>query len=111
RSSPYSFQGLRDEGLDLLDEVRRELGLCIVTEVMSESDVDNVAAHTDMIQIGSRSMHCQRLLEAIADAGRPILLKRGFHATIAEWLLAAEYILRRGNRQVALCERGIRSFD
>ncbi|HZR00134.1 MAG TPA: 3-deoxy-7-phosphoheptulonate synthase [Chloroflexota bacterium] len=111
RTSPYSFQGMHDQGLELLDEVRREFGLRVVTEVMSESDVDKVAAHADMLQIGSRSMHCQRLLEAIADAGKPILLKRGFHATIAEWLLAAEYILRRGNRQVALCERGIRSFD
>src|SRR5579884_594071 len=101
RTSPYSFQGMHDQGLELLDEVRRELGLRVVTEVMSESDVEKVAAHADMLQIGSRSMHCQRLLEAVADAGKPILLKRGFHATIAEWLLAAEYILRRGNRQVA----------
>jgi 3-deoxy-7-phosphoheptulonate synthase len=111
RTSPYSFQGMHEEGLELLDEVRRELGLLVITEVMSECDVDNVAAHADVLQIGARSMHSQRLLEAIADAGKPVLLKRGFHATIAEWLLAAEYVLRRGNGQVMLCERGIRSFD
>jgi len=111
RTSPYSFQGMHEEGLELLDEVRRELGLSVITEVMSESDVDKVAAHADVLQIGARSMHSQRLLEAIADAGKPVLLKRGFHATIAEWLLAAEYVLRRGNERVMLCERGIRSFD
>ncbi|HEV8638045.1 MAG TPA: 3-deoxy-7-phosphoheptulonate synthase [Chloroflexota bacterium] len=110
RTSPYSFQGLMDEGLRLLDAARRETGLRIVTEVMSEADVDAVARVADVLQIGSRSMHAVRLLEAIADAGKPVLLKRGFNATIKEWLLAAEYVLRR-NEQLILCERGIRSFD
>ncbi|HEY3081846.1 MAG TPA: 3-deoxy-7-phosphoheptulonate synthase [Chloroflexota bacterium] len=110
RTSPYSFQGLMDEGLRLLDAARRETGLLIVTEVMSEADVDAVARVADILQIGSRSMHAVRLLEAIADAGKPVLLKRGFSATIKEWLLAAEYVMRR-NERVILCERGIRSFD
>jgi 3-deoxy-7-phosphoheptulonate synthase len=111
RTSPYSFRGLMDEGLRLLDAARRETGLAIVTEVMSENDVDEVAAVADILQIGARSMHTVRLLEAIADAGKPVLLKRNFNATIKEWLLAAEYVMRRNNEQVILCERGIRSFD
>ena len=111
RTSPYSFQGLFEEGLRLLDEARRETGLLVITEVMSESDVAAVAAYADILQIGARTMHAFRLLEAVADAGKPILLKRGFHATIKEWLLAAEYILKRGNSQVILCERGLRGFD
>jgi 3-deoxy-7-phosphoheptulonate synthase len=110
RTSPYSFQGLMDEGLRLLEAAKRETGRLIVTEVMSEADVDAVAQVADILQIGSRSMHAVRLLEAIADAGKPVLLKRGFSATIKEWLLAAEYVMRR-NEQLILCERGIRSFD
>jgi 3-deoxy-7-phosphoheptulonate synthase len=111
RTSPYSFQGLFKEGLELLAEARQATGLRVITEVMSESDVADVAAYADILQIGARTMHAFRLLEAVADAGKPILLKRGFHATIKEWLLAAEYILKRGNPDVILCERGLRGFD
>jgi 3-deoxy-7-phosphoheptulonate synthase len=111
RTSPYAFRGLLEEGLELLAEARARTGLRIITEVMSEADVDLVARYADVLQIGARSMHVTRLLEAIADAGRPMMLKRGFNATIKEWLLAAEYIVRRANRQLILCERGIRSFD
>ena len=111
RSSPYSFQGLFIEGLRLLAEAREETGLKVVTEVMSEMDVQLVADYADIIQIGARTMHTFRLLEAVAETGKPVLLKRGFHATIKEWLLAAEYMLNRGNPNLILCERGIRSFD
>jgi 3-deoxy-7-phosphoheptulonate synthase len=111
RTSPYAFRGLLQEGLELLAEARERTGLAVITEVMSEADVDLVARYADVLQIGARSMHSFRLLEAAADAGRPMMLKRGFHATIKEWLLAAEYIVRRGNGQLILCERGIRSFD
>lgn len=111
RTSPYSFQGLFIEGLRLLAEAREKTGLKIVTEVMSEADVQDVAAYADILQIGARTMHTFRLLERVAETGKPVLLKRGFHATIKEWLLAAEYILKIGNPNVILCERGIRSFD
>jgi 3-deoxy-7-phosphoheptulonate synthase len=111
RTSPYSFQGLFIEGLRLLAEARERTGLKIVTEVMSEADVQDVAAYADILQIGARTMHTFRLLERVAETGKPVLLKRGFHATIKEWLLAAEYILKIGNPNVILCERGIRSFD
>jgi 3-deoxy-7-phosphoheptulonate synthase len=111
RTSPYAFRGLLEEGLELLAEARDRTGLPVITEVMSEADVEIVARYSDVLQIGSRSMHSFRLLEAVADAGKPMMLKRGFHATIKEWLLAAEYIVRRGNGQLILCERGIRSFD
>ena len=111
RTSPYSFQGLFIEGLRLLAEAREKTGLKIVTEVMSEADVQDVATYADILQIGARTMHTFRLLERVAATGKPVLLKRGFHATIKEWLLAAEYILKIGNPNVILCERGIRSFD
>jgi len=111
RTSPYAFRGLLEDGLRILDAARRETGLAIITEVMSETDVEAVAGVADILQIGARSMHVSRLLEAIADAGKPILLKRGFSATMKEWFLAAEYILKRGNDRVILCERGIRGFD
>ena len=111
RTSPYSFQGLFIEGLRLLAEAREKTGLKIVTEVMSEADVQDVAAYADILQIGARTMPTFRLLERVAETGKPVLLKRGFHATIKEWLLAAEYILKIGNPNVILCERGIRSFD
>ena len=111
RTSPYSFQGLFIEGLRLLAEARERTGLRVVTEVMSEADVQVVADYADILQIGARTMHTFRLLERVAETGRPVLLKRGFHATIKEWLLAAEYILKIGNPYVILCERGIRSFD
>ena len=111
RSSPYSFQGLGLEGLKLLAHARQETGLAIVTEVMSEEDVPTVAEYADILQIGSRSMENYSLLEAAARSGRPILLKRGMVATIADLLRSAQCILDHGNRQVILCERGIRTFE
>jgi 3-deoxy-7-phosphoheptulonate synthase len=111
RTSPYSFQGLGLEGLPLLARARAESGLPIVTEVMEPAMVAPVAAVADVLQIGSRNMQNFPLLRAAGHAGRPILLKRGFAATIEEWLLAAEYILMEGNPSVMLCERGVRSFD
>ncbi|HUA99241.1 MAG TPA: 3-deoxy-7-phosphoheptulonate synthase [Terracidiphilus sp.] len=111
RSSPYSFQGLGLEGLRLLAAARRETGLAIVTEVMSECDVPLVAEYADILQIGSRSMENYSLLEAAAHSGRPVLLKRGMTATIAEFLQSAQVILDNGNPYVMLCERGIRTFE
>lgn len=111
RSSPYSFQGLGEEGLEILAEAREMTGLPIVTEVLEPEQADLVAAYTDMLQIGSRNMSNVPLLRRAATTGKPILLKRGFAATIEEWLLSAEYILAEGNDNVILCERGIRSFD
>lgn len=111
RSSPYDFQGLGPDALELLAEARAETGLLIVTEVMDSSDVELVAAYADILQIGSRNMSAFRLLQRAAETGKPIMLKRGFQATIKEWLLSAEYILAHGNDRVLMCERGIRSFD
>jgi 3-deoxy-7-phosphoheptulonate synthase len=111
RSSPYSFQGLGEEGLEILTEARDLTGLPIVTEVLEPEQVELVAHYTDMLQIGSRNMMNVPLLRRAASTGKPILLKRGFAAIIEEWLLSAEYILAAGNDQVVLCERGIRSFD
>jgi 3-deoxy-7-phosphoheptulonate synthase len=111
RTSPYSFQGLGLEGLPLLVRARAESGLPIVTEVMEPAMVGPVAEVADVLQIGSRNMQNFPLLRAAGQAGRPVLLKRGFAATIEEWLLAAEYILAEGNPNVMLCERGVRSFD
>jgi 3-deoxy-7-phosphoheptulonate synthase len=111
RSSPYSFQGLGLEGLKLLAAAREETGLAIVTEVMSEDDVPLVAEYADILQIGSRSMENYTLLEAAARSGRPILLKRGMMATIADVLRSAHVILSNGNPNVILCERGIRTFE
>jgi 3-deoxy-7-phosphoheptulonate synthase len=111
RSSPYAFQGLGVEGLKLLAAARRETGLAIVTEVMSERDVSLVADYADILQIGSRSMENFTLLEAVARSGRPILLKRGMVATIADLLRSAQLILENGNPNVILCERGIRTFE
>lgn len=111
RSSPYSFQGLGLEGLKLLARARRETGLAIVTEVMSEDDVPMVAEYADILQIGSRNMENFTLLEAAARSGRPILLKRGMVATIADFLRSAQCVLANGNRNVILCERGIRTFE
>jgi 3-deoxy-7-phosphoheptulonate synthase len=111
RSSPYAFQGLGLEGLKLLVAAREETGLAIVTEVMSESDVPLVAEFADILQIGSRSMENYSLLEAAARSGRPILLKRGMVATIADLLRSAQVILDHGNPNVILCERGIRTFE
>jgi len=111
RSSPYSFQGLGFEGLKLLAAAREETGLAIVTEVMTEDDVPLVADYADILQIGSRSMENYSLLEAAARSGRPILLKRGMMATIADLLRSAQVVLGNGNPNVILCERGIRTFE
>jgi 3-deoxy-7-phosphoheptulonate synthase len=111
RTSPYSFQGMKEKGLELLAEARAETGLAIVTEVVSPEDVPLVARHADVLQIGARNMQNYRLLEAAGRAQVPVLLKRGPAATVEELLLAAEYILDAGNRQVMLCERGIRTFE
>jgi 3-deoxy-7-phosphoheptulonate synthase len=111
RTSPYSFQGLKDEGLKLLALAREATGLAVVTEVVATEDVELVARYADVLQIGARNMQNYRLLEASGKAGKPVLLKRGPSATIEELLLAAEYILDAGNQQVMLCERGIRTFE
>jgi 3-deoxy-7-phosphoheptulonate synthase len=111
RTSPYDFQGLGEEGLRLLGEARAETGLPIVTEVMSTEDVDLVAEHADMLQIGARNMQNFALLRRVSGVNRPVLLKRGPSASIREWLLAAEYLLCGGNPNVVLCERGIRTFE
>jgi 3-deoxy-7-phosphoheptulonate synthase len=111
RTSPYTFQGMGLHGLKLLEEARAETGLAIVTEVMTPQDVEAVAASADMLQVGARNMQNYNLLYEVGQAHKPVLLKRGLSATIQEWLLAAEYILSRGNYQVILCERGIRTFE
>jgi 3-deoxy-7-phosphoheptulonate synthase len=111
RSSPYAFQGLGLEGLKLLAKAREETGLAIVTEVMSECDVPMVADYADILQIGSRNMENFSLLEAAARSGRPLLLKRGMVATIADFLRSAQIVLDYGNPNVILCERGIRTFE
>lgn len=109
RTSPYAFQGLEEEGLRILAEVRRRVGVPIITEVMSTEHVEMVAEVADMLQVGSRSMQNFPLLKRLGRDRRPVLLKRGFSATVDEWLNAAEYLLSAGNDQVILCERGIRS--
>jgi 3-deoxy-7-phosphoheptulonate synthase len=111
RTSPYAFRGLGHEALEMLVEVRRESGLPVVTEVMDTRDVELVAAHADMLQIGARNMQNYALLSEVGRLHRPVLLKRGLSATISELLLAAEYVMSQGNPNVVLCERGIRSFD
>ncbi|MGH7333479.1 MAG: 3-deoxy-7-phosphoheptulonate synthase [Candidatus Rokuibacteriota bacterium] len=111
RTSPYSFQGLEEEGLKLLDEARRETGLPVVTEVMETERVEVVAAHSDILQIGARNVQNFSLLKRVAETHRPVLLKRGMSTSIQEWLLSAEYILSGGNPNVILCERGIRTFE
>jgi 3-deoxy-7-phosphoheptulonate synthase len=111
RTSPYSFQGLKEEGLKLLAAARDATGLAVVTEVVATEDVSLVARYADVLQVGARNMQNYRLLEAVGDTDRPVLLKRGPSATIDELLLAAEYILNAGNPNVMLCERGIRTFE
>ncbi len=111
RTSPYSFQGLGEEGLRLLAEARRETGLPVVTELMDVSDLDAVLEVADVIQIGARNMQNYPLLTEVGRSGRPALLKRGLSATLDELLMAAEYILKEGNPNVILCERGIRTFE
>lgn len=111
RTSPYSFQGMREDGLKLLTRARQETGLPVVTEVMDARHIELVARHADMLQIGSRHMQNFTLLEEAGRCGMPILLKRGMSATIEEFLQAAEYIMNGGNHQIVLCERGIRTFE
>jgi 3-deoxy-7-phosphoheptulonate synthase len=111
RTSPYSFQGLGRAALEILAETRAEVGLPVVTEVLNVQDVEVVQRHADMLQVGARNMQNFGLLEEVGRANKPVLLKRGMSATIEEWLLSAEYILAQGNRNVVLCERGIRSFE
>ncbi len=111
RSSPYSFRGLGVQGLKFLETARRETGLPIITEVMAIEDIDGVYKHSDILQIGARNMQNFNLLDEVGKVDKPVMLKRGLAATIEEWLLAAEYILAQGNKQLALCERGIRTFE
>jgi 3-deoxy-7-phosphoheptulonate synthase len=112
RSSPYSFQGLKNDGLDLLAGARAACGgMPVITEVVDTRDVPLVAEKADILQIGARNMQNFALLEAVGELRKPVMLKRGMSATIQEWLMAAEYILSRGNYQVMLCERGIRTFE
>lgn len=111
RTSPYSFQGLKEKGLELLAAAREETGLAVVTEVMTPHHVELVSAYTDVLQIGARNMQNYHLLQAVGEVRKPVLLKRGASATMDEFLLAAEYILDQGNQEVILCERGIRTFE
>jgi 3-deoxy-7-phosphoheptulonate synthase len=111
RTSPYEFQGLREEGLKLLALAREETGLKVITEVMSTDTVDLVASYADVLQVGARNMQNYPLLERLGTAGKPVMLKRGLSGTIKEWLMAAEYIVAKGNPDVMLCERGIRTFE
>ncbi|AVX20398.1 MAG: 3-deoxy-7-phosphoheptulonate synthase [Bacillota bacterium] len=111
RTSPYSFQGMEEEGLKLLARARAETGLPVATEVVDPRSLELVAEYADILQIGARNMQNFLLLKEVARAGKPVILKRGMSATVEEWLLAAEYILSAGNFQVILCERGIRTFE
>jgi len=111
RTAPYAFQGLGEEALEYLAEAREATGLAVVTEVMAPAQVPRVARFADVLQIGTRNMQNFMLLAAAGESGRPVLLKRGMSATLEEFLLAAEYVLASGNKQVVLCERGIRTFE
>lgn len=111
RTSPYSFQGMEEDGLKLLDLARRETGLPIVTEVVNPRDVDLVARYSDIMQVGARNIQNFALLKMLGKLDKPVLLKRGMATTIQEFLMSAEYILAEGNRRVVLCERGIRTFE
>src|SRR6185436_4261739 len=111
RSSPYSFQGTRERGLEALARARVEVGLAIVTEALDPRDVEAVVEVADMIQVGSRNMSNSALLVELGRTRKPVLIKRGFAATLREFQLAAEYVLAGGNERVILCERGIRGFD
>jgi len=111
RSSPYAFQGLKLEGLEYLKEAAERTGLKVVTEVKDTETLDAVAEYSDLLQIGARNMYNFSLLERVGDSGKPVLLKRGFSSTVEELLMAAEYIVSRGNYNVILCERGIRTFE
>lgn len=111
RTSPYSFQGLREEGLDLLQVAKKKTGLPIVTEIMSARMIERYVEDVDLIQVGARNMQNFELLKELGRTRKPILLKRGLSATIEEWLMSAEYIMSEGNHNVILCERGIRTFE
>ena len=111
RTSPYAFQGMGKEGLRLLAQAREATGLAIVTEVLKPEDVDLIAEHADMLQVGARNMQNFALLKRVGEVGKPVLLKRGMASTIQEFLMAAEYVLSEGNYNVVLCERGIRTFE
>jgi len=111
RTSPYGFQGLGEKGLELLAAAGAAVGLPVITEVLEPSLVDVVSSYADVLQIGSRNMANTPLLRAVGRARRPVMLKRGMAATVDEWLLAAEYVLAKGNEQVILCERGVRGFE
>lgn len=111
RTSPYSFRGLKEEGLKILAEAKNETGLKIVTEVMTPTDVKLVAEYADVLQVGTRNMQNFQLLDQVGKSDKPVLLKRGMSATVNEWLLSAEYILSQGNPDVILCERGIRTYE
>lgn len=111
RTSPYSFQGLGLQGLKILDTARRETGLPVVSEVMDPRDADWMCDYVDILQVGARNMQNFSLLKEVGKADKPVILKRGMHSTIKEWLYCAEYILHEGNPNVILCERGIRTFE
>ena len=111
RTSPYSFRGMGEDGLKLLQMAKQETGLPIITEVMAPSDVDTVAKYADILQIGARNMQNYSLLDEVGLIGKPVMVKRGLSASYEEWLLAAEYVMAGGNEQVILCERGVRGFE
>ncbi|MFC2021092.1 3-deoxy-7-phosphoheptulonate synthase [Chloroflexota bacterium] len=111
RTSPFSFQGLEDRGLELLAQAKKQFDIPVDTEVVDPRDVDRVAAVADILQVGTRNMQNYTLLTAVGKSQRPVILKRGFASTITEWLTAADYLLAEGNSQVILCERGIRTFE
>ncbi len=111
RTSPYSFQGLGEAGLKMLAQAREETGLKVVSEVVTPADVDLCTRYVDVLQVGTRNMQNYALLQEVGRSGKPVLLKRGMSSTVEEWLLAAEYVLSQGNRDVMLCERGIRTFE
>lgn len=111
RTSPYAFQGLKNEGVKILHKVSREVGMPFVTEIMDARNIDDVVPYADMLQIGSRNMYNYTLLKEVGKLDMPVLLKRGMSATISEWLYAAEYIMKEGNMNVVMCERGIRTFE
>ncbi len=110
-TSPYQFRGLGEDGLKILAEAREETGLPLITEVLSAGDVQLVAKYADILQVGARNMQNFILLDEVGKVGKPVMLKRGMSATIQEWLLSAEYVLSQGNRQLMLCERGVRTFE
>ncbi|MEO3783354.1 3-deoxy-7-phosphoheptulonate synthase [Actinocorallia sp. B10E7] len=111
RTSPYAFQGLGEAGLRILADVRAETGMPVVTEVVDARDVELVAEYADMLQIGTRNTQNFALLQAVGEAGKPVMIKRGMSGTIEEWLMSAEYVAQRGNLDIVLCERGIRTFE